>query len=89
MRTGGNIQTSVRWHAPKGWRLLDMALMSNQPIPVKSQQVKVELLGTADAVLSIAMPTTDGAGNVSVADNAAALKVRVTDRFGNIAIIPL
>ena len=89
MRTGGNIQTSVRWHAPKGWRLLDMALMSNQPIPVKSQQVKVELLGTADAVLSIAMPTTDGAGNVSVADNAAALKVRVTDRFGNIATIPL
>jgi neutral ceramidase len=89
MRSSGNIQTTVRWHSPKGWRLLDMALMSNQPVPIKGQQVKVELLGAGDAVLSIAMPTTDGNGNVSVADNAAALKVRVTDRFGNIATVSL
>lgn len=88
-RSGGNIQATVRWHAPKGWRLLDMALMSNQPIPVRSQDVTVELLGAADAVLSTATVTTDGAGVASVPDNAAALKVRVTDRFGNAATVAL
>jgi len=85
MRTGGNIQTTVRWHAPKGWRLLDMALMSNQPVPVRSQSVTLELLNASDAVLSSANATTDAQGVVSVPDNAAATKVRVTDRFGNVA----
>jgi hypothetical protein len=63
--------------------------MSNQPIPVRSQDVTVELLGAADAVLSTATVTTDGAGVASVPDNAAALKVRVTDRFGNAATVAL
>jgi neutral ceramidase len=88
-RTGGNITTTVRVHAPKGWRLMDMALMSNQPIPERSQAVQVELLGAADAVLSTQNLTTDGNGAVSVPDNAAALKVRITDRFNNVATATL
>ncbi len=88
-RTGGNIVTTVRLHAPKGWRLMDMSLMSNQPVPVKNQQVLVEILAANDAPLSTSMLMTDANGNVSVPDNAAAVKVRVTDRFGNIGTQPL
>src|SRR5690606_25380737 len=79
-RTGGNVAVTVRWHAPKGWRLLDMALMSHQPIRVKNQQVPAELRSAAHAVLSTATPTTDGSGVVTVSDNAAATNVRVVDR---------
>ncbi len=84
-RTGGNVRVGVSWHAPKGWRLMDTTLASNQPVPVRSQQVTVELLTAADLVLSTGPITTDTSGNAQVADNAAATKIRVTDRFGNYA----
>ena len=54
-------------------------------MPVRSQSVTLELLNASDAVLSSANATTDAQGVVSVPDNAAATKVRVTDRFGNVA----
>ncbi len=88
-RTGGNVRTVVSWYAPKGWRLLDMATSSNTPVPVRSQQVSVELLTAADVVLSAQNLNTDGSGVVQVPDNAAATKVRVYDRFGNSSIIAL
>ena len=84
-RAAGTIKTVVTWSAPKGWRLMDMSLMSNQPVPVRSQQVTVELLGTAGVSLSTASMNTDSAGAVSVPDNALAMAVKVTDRFGNSA----
>lgn len=89
MRTGGNVRVGVSWHAPKGWRLMDTQLSSNQPVPVRSQQVTVELLTAADLVLSTGPVTTDTSGNAQVADNAAATKVRITDRFGNSATTAL
>lgn len=82
-RQGGNVRVTARWHAPKGWRLMDMSAPSNQPVPVRSQQVTVALLGAADVVLSTATVTTDGNGVAQVADLGAAISVRVTDRFGN------
>jgi neutral ceramidase len=88
-RSGGNIQTTVRWHAPKGWRLLDMALMSNQPIPVRSQQVTVEVRNASNAVLTTATPTTDGSGVATVSDTSGATNVRVVDRFGNETVVNL
>ena len=84
-RTTGSIKTGVTWNAPKGWRLMDLALMSNQPVPLRNQQVSVELLGTAGVTLSTASVNTDSAGSVSVPDNAAAMMVKITDRFGNSA----
>ena len=57
--------------------------MSNQPVPVRSQQVTVALLDATSAVLATTTPTTDANGAVAVANNAAATQVRVTDRFGN------
>jgi neutral ceramidase len=81
-RSNGQIHVAVKWHAPKGWRLLDMALMSNQPIPVRSQQVTIELR-TGSGSLSGSSPNTDASGNVDVTDNGAATVVRVTDQYGN------
>ena len=84
-RTAGTIKTQVAWHAPKGWRLMDMSLDSNQPVPVRSQAVTVELLGSSGVSLSTQTATTDAAGYVAVPDNAAASAVKITDRFGNSA----
>lgn len=84
-RSGGNVRTIVSWHAPKGWRLMDMSASSNTPVPVRSQQVTVELLNAADGVVATQSVTTDAAGVVQVPDTGAAAKVRVTDRFGNAA----
>ena len=74
---------TVTWHAPKGFRLMDMNLMSNQPVPVRSQQVTVALYSATSTQLSSGPATTDGSGKVSVADNALATSVTITDRFGN------
>jgi hypothetical protein len=82
-RTGGNVRATVNWHAPKGWRLLDMNLRSNQPIPLRSQMVNVELLTAGNVVVGGGMVTTDANGVAQVTDNVAATQVRVTDRFGN------
>ncbi len=88
-RVGAVINATATWHAPTGWRLMDMSLDSNQPVPLRAQQVTVALLGTSDAVLGTSTVSTDTMGVAQVADNAAALKVRVTDRFGNTSTAPL
>ena len=62
---------------------------SNQPIPVRSQQVTVDLLTAQDLVVGTVAATTDASGQASIADNAAATKIRITDRFGNAATAPL
>jgi hypothetical protein len=88
MRSGNTVRTTVRWHAPKGWRLMDMNLKSNQPVPVRSQNVTIELrMGTTSLSTTTAM--TDGNGVIDVLDNAAATTVRVTDRFGNTVDVAL
>jgi hypothetical protein len=87
-RSGSTIHTQVRWHAPKGWRLMDMNLMSNQPVPVRTQQVTVELR-SGSGTLSTTTANTDANGNIDVLDNAAATVVRVTDRFSNTTDVTL
>ncbi|HSK04570.1 MAG TPA: hypothetical protein VK932_25130 [Kofleriaceae bacterium] len=82
-RTGGAIRAIVQLHAPEGWRLLDLALPSNQPVPVRSQEVTVALLDADGAVLSSVPRMTDGSGVAQVPDDVAARSVRITDRFGN------
>jgi len=83
------INVAVKWHATKGYRLMDMDLMSNQPVPVRSQQITVALLDATSTVLATTMPNTDANGAVVVPNNAAATQVRVTDRFGNTATAPI
>lgn len=88
MRTGNVVRSTVRWHAPKGWRLLDMALKSNQPVPVRNQQVTVELR-MGGTVLSTTTASTDGNGVIDVLNNDLATTVRIADRFGNEAYVTL
>jgi hypothetical protein len=78
------VDVHVRWSAPKGWRLMDMAMMSNQPVPVRSASVKVELLDAGNGVVGTTNTTTDASGDVSVTNVGTATQVRVTDAFGNI-----
>ena len=85
----GTINVTATWFAPKGWRLMDMNLMSNQPVPIRTQQITVDLLDGSNTVLATSQPTTDANGAVSVANNALATQVRVTDRFGNVATVAL
>ena len=56
---------------------------------MRAQQVTVALLDASNAVLATTMPTADANGAVSVANNASATQVRVTDRFGNTATAPI
>jgi hypothetical protein len=87
---GGNVRATVTWHAPKGWRMMDPALTSNQPVPVRQQQVTIQLFNGVAPLGTATSTTTDGNGVASITDNAAANMVRVTDRFGNVhtAAIP-
>ena len=84
VRSGGTIHTTARWFAAKGWRLMDMSLMSNQPVPVRNQRVTIELLNSTNTPIASASVMTDANGIADMADNALAASVRVTDRFGNV-----
>lgn len=88
-RSGGAVRTVVNWYAPKGWRLMDMSINSNMPVPLRSQRVTAELLSAADAVLVTQASSTDANGGIQVADNAAAVRIRVTDRYGNTVTTPI
>ncbi len=86
-RVSTNIHTMVNWYAPKGWRLMDMSLQSNQPIPVRSQSVKIELLQSNVVIDTFPSVATDANGGVDLANNALADSVRVTDRFSNVTVV--
>ena len=43
----------------------------------------------ADAVLVTQASSTDANGGIQVADNAAAVRIRVTDRYGNTVTTPI
>lgn len=88
-RAGGNVRALVTWHAPKGWRLMDMSQPSNRPVPLRSQSVTVELLSATSTVLATHTVTTDPSGYAQVPDTASATQVRITDRFGNPHTAPL
>ena len=89
-RTAGNINMVVSWVAAKGWRLLDLTLPSNQPVPIRAQAITVQLLDVGGAnVGSLVSTTSDMNGNVTVTDNATATSAVVTDRFGNAETITL
>lgn len=83
-RTGGKVRVPVNWFAPKGWRLMDMALMSNQPVPVRSQSVTVTLRNSSGVALDSRVVTTDANGIAIVDDVATSVTVQITDRFGNV-----
>ena len=87
-RTTTTLKVPAEWHAPKGWRLMDMALMSNQPVPIRSQTVTITQIANGNPVSSDVV-TTDANGIATVTNIPTAQMVKVTDRFGNNVTVPL
>ena len=86
---GGNqVRANVQWHAPKGWRLMDMGLKSNQPIPVRGQQLTAEVFGTSGS-LGGDTENSDNNGVVTFTSDPGATSLQVTDRFGNTVTVPI
>ncbi len=86
----GTIKVPVNYFAPKGWRLMDAQLMSNQPVPVRSQTVVLTLKNASGIVVGASQAvSTDASGNAMIPNDAAATQVQVTDRFGNTTTVPL
>lgn len=88
-RTGGAIDVTVDWSAPRGWRLMDMDLPSNQPVPVRNQAVTVVMYDAGGSKVSTVTAPTDNDGGLGLGNNLNAITVQVTDRFGNTATAPI
>ncbi len=89
-RTGTMLSATVRLHAPKGFRLLDLTAESNRPVPLRAQEVTVELLTDTTVVDTRTITTAaDGTLSVDTAVVSTATSVRITDRFANVATVTL
>jgi hypothetical protein len=84
---GTKVRATVAWHAPKGWRLMDMGLRSNQPIPVRGQQLTSTSTGSAAPLDAAA--SSDANGVVELDSVATATSITIRDRFGNTATVAL
>lgn len=90
-RDGSVISATVKLEAPKGYRLLDMSLDSNQPVPVREGDFTVELTLPAGGPL-VHSVTISGDGVLSVdagGDAADVSQVKVTDGYGNSKTVAL
>ena len=84
-RSGSNFEASIAIHAPKGFRLLDMDLPSNAPVPVRSAVFDVTLQ-TSGAPMTFTGVSSDAQGKVTVDAGLQAdlvTGITVTDSFGN------
>ncbi len=88
-RSGSSINVTAKWNAPKGWRLMDIFAMSNQPVPLRSQSITVKLLDSGGATLSTSIVNLDVNGAGTVTNNSSAATVSATDAFGNPATAPV
>src|SRR5690606_15085018 len=86
-RSGDVVTVASNWHAPKGFRLLDMQLPSNVPVPLRAQQVTIRAYAAGDVPVGTPQVlTTDAQGRVTHDFGAAAatiVRVDVTDAFMN------
>jgi neutral ceramidase len=85
--TGTTVTATAHYHAPGGFRLLAQDGRSNEPVPVATGPVTVELLLAAGGASTYADLTPDASGTVTFdagADAALTTGVRVVDRFGNV-----
>lgn len=84
-RNGASFESNIAIHAPKGYRLLDMDLPSNAPVPLRSGTFEVSLQ-TSGAPLNFSGVTTNAQGLLSVDAGGQAddvVSITVTDAFGN------
>ncbi len=84
-RMASNLRLRAALSAPKGWRLLDDVLPSNQPVPLRGQLLTVVQKNASGTALATDTATADADGTVMIAAVAGVATVEVVDRFGNAA----
>lgn len=85
-RAGSSFTANVSVHAPRGYRVLDLTLDSNEPVPVRGGTFDVALTLSAGAPLTREGVVADNDGTVTVdagADADLVTAVTVTDPWGN------
>ncbi len=86
-RTGTTLRATAHHHAPKGYRLLDLAAPSNRPVPLRTQALTVTAFAAGGAPVGAAqVVTSTSAGEVTVELGAAAatvVRIRISDGYGN------
>ncbi|MBZ0231464.1 MAG: hypothetical protein K8M05_03880 [Deltaproteobacteria bacterium] len=86
-RSGNVVTVASNWHAPKGYRLLDMQLDSNVPVPLRMQEVTIRAYAAGDVLVGTPQTlTTDAQGRVTHDFGAAAatiVRIDVRDGFMN------
>lgn len=87
---GSSLDIATTLHAPKGWRLLDMAAPSNNHTPYAGQLLTIQRLTTGNVNLGTPVTaTTDASGKVSIPQVVGTTAVSVTDAFGNSVTQPI
>mgnify|MGYP000908327662 CR=1 FL=1 len=89
MRAAGNLQISAALWAPKGWHYLDEQLPSNQPVPLRSQQLTIVQKDAGGATVATTQVAANNNGVASVAAAVGAVTVLISDKFGNTVSLPV
>ena len=82
---GADLGVTVGYDAPNGYRLLDLASLSNRFVPIRSATMTVTV-ATGSGPDRVETIDTDGDGNLTVTGVSGATQITIADRFGNQAI---
>ena len=80
-RGEGTLAITPHLHAPRGYRLLDLAVPSNRPVPLRNTDVTIRLIRSAGPDLE-RTGTTDAAGTLVTDDPGDVIQVEVTTAAG-------
>lgn len=82
-RTGSVFAVAVSLHAPRGYRLLDMEVASNTPVPVRAGDFTVTLEGTAGPAQVVTIGA-DGTLTIDAGVDADSVTgITLVDAYGN------
>jgi len=89
-RVGAAVNGTISLDAPAGYRLLDMNLPSNKPVPYVNQALTLTFTANG-ATLTTSTTTSDASGAWAVTNPASqsADHVTITDSHGNSTTIAL
>lgn len=79
--SGGDLEVTVGFEAPTGFRLLDLEARSNRFVPLRDATVTVSVDGAEETL------ETGADGTLTIAGGASASAITITDEFGNTATL--
>jgi neutral ceramidase len=84
VRDGATVTATVTIEAPRGFRLLDLAVPSNRPVPLRSQPVTFTVRSGSGVELLTGAALTSATGQFTIEDPLPGdVAIHVVDRFGN------